>query len=259
MYMAHERRAHILRLLAERGSIRSAQLAEELGVTDETIRTDLVRLEREGQLRRRHGGAEFVPLSASAAASAPGARLDAQLAAPLLPLIPAGCCLAVDASRLTPTLLSLLQERALTLITHSPEFLQHCAAEILPFRLFCVGGELEKRSCRLIPAAGALASFAPDVAILSPERVELRGAEVAIAYRHRADMLWAQELLSHAASVLLAFPASVLAPWSGEALACSPALIVTEDNLPEDAAPARLHLLPYLDPASLLPGDSFDY
>ncbi len=256
--MAHERRAHILRLLAERGSIRSTTLAMELGVTDETIRTDLVLLEREGQLRRRHGGAEFLPLPSHAAA-ANETRLDYQLASALLPHIPEGCRLLVDASRLTPTLLALLHERPLSLITHSPEWLQLFAAEIIPHSLTCIGGELDKAARRLCPAPGALATAAPALAVLSPERVELRGHRVAIAYTHRADILWAQEALAHAGSVLLAFPASALAPWSGTALPCSPRLVVTEDNLPGDATPPNLQLLPYLNPASLLQADAFDY
>ncbi len=257
--MAHERRAHILRLLAERGSIRSAALAAELGVTDETIRTDLVLLEREGQLRRRHGGAEFLPLPPRGNSSAHTTRLDYQLASALLPHIPAATRLLVDASRLTPSLLGMLHERPLTLITHSPELLQQEAAEVVPHRLTCIGGELEKASRRLIPAPAALAALAPAVAVLSPERVELRGSEVAIAYRHLADMLWAQEALTHAACLLLAFPSSAITPWTGLALPCSPHLMVTEDNLPEGAAPPHLQLLPYLDPASLLPDNSFDY
>ncbi len=257
MYMAHERRAHILRLLAERGSIRSAALAAELGVTDETIRTDLVLLEREGQLRRRHGGAEFLPPPARSVANA--TRLDYQLAATLLPHIPEGAILAVDASRLTPTLLSLLRQRPLTLRTHAPEILQNFAAPSLPHTLHCPGGELDKASCRLIPPPEALSAQRPTIAVLSPERVELRGNAVAIAYAHRADMLWAQELITHAESLLLAFPSSALAPWSGTAFPCSPQFIVTEDNLPEDAEPPHIHRLPYLDPASLLPDDSFDY
>ncbi len=259
MYMAHERRAHILRLLAERGSIRSAALAAELGVTDETIRTDLVLLEREGQLRRRHGGAEFLPPPQRGAATAPAARLDHQLALALLPHLEEGCHLLADASRLTHTLLCLLRERPLTLITHSPELLQQFAAEALPFQLRCPGGELDKSCGRLCPTPGAVAAATPGVAVLSPEGVELRGQHIALRYRHRADRLWAQEAIRHARKLLLAFPSSAIEPWSGSALPCSPALVVTEDNLPEDAAPPHLHLLPWLDPARLLPGASFAY
>ncbi len=257
MYMAHERRAHILRLLAERGSIRSAALAEELRVTDETIRTDLVQLEAQGQLRRRHGGAEFLPPPAGGKAN--DSRTDCQLARELLPLIPSGALLATDASRFTSTLLSLLRERPLTLLTHSPALLQSFAAAALPQRLLAVGGELDKASCRICPAAGALAATAPTLAVLSPERVELRGADVAIFYPHRADQYWAEALVQTGCPLLLAAPASALAPWSGTALPCRPHLLVTEDHLPEDVQPPHLLLIPYLDPASLLPADSFDY
>ncbi|MBR2145626.1 MAG: DeoR/GlpR transcriptional regulator, partial [Akkermansia sp.] len=60
MYVAKERRAYILRLLQQQGSLHSATLARELGVTDETIRTDLVAMQNQGLLKRTHGGAEYI-------------------------------------------------------------------------------------------------------------------------------------------------------------------------------------------------------
>jgi DeoR family transcriptional regulator, fructose operon transcriptional repressor len=44
-------------LVRERGSVRGRELADALGVTDETIRRDLSRLEEQGVVRRAHGGA----------------------------------------------------------------------------------------------------------------------------------------------------------------------------------------------------------
>jgi DeoR/GlpR family transcriptional regulator of sugar metabolism len=44
-------------LVRERGSVRGRELADSLGVTDETIRRDLSRLEEQGVVRRAHGGA----------------------------------------------------------------------------------------------------------------------------------------------------------------------------------------------------------
>jgi DeoR family fructose operon transcriptional repressor len=43
--------------IRERGSVRSRDLVQALGVTDETIRRDLARLEEQGLVRRAHGGA----------------------------------------------------------------------------------------------------------------------------------------------------------------------------------------------------------
>lgn len=51
------RHEHILRELELRGSVRAAAIAAELGVTEVTIRRDLIELEKLGKLARVHGGA----------------------------------------------------------------------------------------------------------------------------------------------------------------------------------------------------------
>jgi len=55
-----ERYEKIVALVNERGSIRVSELSELCGVTEETIRRDLDRLEAAGRLRRSHGGAVSV-------------------------------------------------------------------------------------------------------------------------------------------------------------------------------------------------------
>lgn len=55
-----ERYEKIVQLVNERGSIRVTELSELCGVTEETIRRDLDRLEDSGRLRRSHGGAVSV-------------------------------------------------------------------------------------------------------------------------------------------------------------------------------------------------------
>lgn len=52
-----ERQQAIATLVAERGRLQVAAVAEEFGVTMETVRRDLAVLERAGMLRRVHGGA----------------------------------------------------------------------------------------------------------------------------------------------------------------------------------------------------------
>ena len=52
-----ERWQKITALVNERGSIRVTELSELCGVTEETIRRDLDKLESEGRLMRSHGGA----------------------------------------------------------------------------------------------------------------------------------------------------------------------------------------------------------
>jgi DeoR family fructose operon transcriptional repressor len=52
-----ERQQAIAALVAERGRVAVTAVAEEFGVTTETVRRDLAVLERAGMLRRVHGGA----------------------------------------------------------------------------------------------------------------------------------------------------------------------------------------------------------
>jgi DeoR family transcriptional regulator, fructose operon transcriptional repressor len=55
--LAADRLQVIADLVRERGSVRGRDLVRALGVTDETIRRDLVRLAEQGLVRRAHGGA----------------------------------------------------------------------------------------------------------------------------------------------------------------------------------------------------------
>lgn len=56
LYSAQRQQA-ILTALASRGRVDAAEMAAELSVTSETVRKDLTALERQGRLRRVHGGA----------------------------------------------------------------------------------------------------------------------------------------------------------------------------------------------------------
>ena len=58
--LAVERRQRILRSLERSAAISTDEFAAELGVSPETVRRDLIRLERNGMLRRVHGGAARV-------------------------------------------------------------------------------------------------------------------------------------------------------------------------------------------------------
>lgn len=59
---AEERQQAIATLIGQRGRVSVAELAEQYGVTNETVRRDLAALDRMGLVRRGHGGA--VPAAA---------------------------------------------------------------------------------------------------------------------------------------------------------------------------------------------------
>jgi DeoR/GlpR family transcriptional regulator of sugar metabolism len=60
----HARHQVILHALSQRSPVLVAELADELDCSEMTVRRDLEALERTGALRRVHGGATSVPLSA---------------------------------------------------------------------------------------------------------------------------------------------------------------------------------------------------
>ena len=54
---ALERQKRIMELLASEGAVSVSRLSVDLSVTEETVRRDLEKLEKQGSLKRTHGGA----------------------------------------------------------------------------------------------------------------------------------------------------------------------------------------------------------
>ncbi|MBN2527560.1 MAG: DeoR/GlpR transcriptional regulator [Deltaproteobacteria bacterium] len=65
-YLPEERRSRIATILSEEGKVTAQDLSRRLGVSADTIRRDLIQLERTNQLNRTHGGA--LPRSPATAA-----------------------------------------------------------------------------------------------------------------------------------------------------------------------------------------------
>src|ERR687890_1367654 len=111
---AEERQHAIATQVAERGRLAVSAVAEQFGVTPETVRRDLAVLERAGMLRRVHGGA--VPAGAlayveTALGERHGTRSEQKrkIAAAALDLLPgAGGSLLLDGGSSTAALAELL-------------------------------------------------------------------------------------------------------------------------------------------------------
>ena len=74
--LPEERRRAILGRVRAAGAVRVSELAAELGVSDMTVRRDLDRLARDGELQKVHGGAR---LPAGSSAAEPGFAHKAEL------------------------------------------------------------------------------------------------------------------------------------------------------------------------------------
>lgn len=122
---AEERQQAMAQLVAARGRLSVAALAEQYDVTTETIRRDLSALERMGLVRRVHGGAvpahTLVTIEAALAErdNAHTQAKDRIAAAALALLPPAGSSVLLDAGTTTIRFAALVpQDLALTLWTH---------------------------------------------------------------------------------------------------------------------------------------------
>ncbi|MFI7585539.1 DeoR/GlpR family DNA-binding transcription regulator [Spongisporangium articulatum] len=123
---AEQRRQFMLRRLAATGRVEASQLAEELGVSGESIRKDLGELEDRGLLRRVHGGAIPVhELTVEPTVQQRGITREKEaIARAALAHLPAGGSLLIDAGSTTAEFAALLAasvpgDRELTVVTNA--------------------------------------------------------------------------------------------------------------------------------------------
>ena len=253
MYMAHERRRYILRLLEQRKFIRSSALARELGVTDETIRTDLVTLHNLGLLQRVHGGARYTPPAAHTSVAAEQ-RLDSQLALRIIPHIPKHARVYLEPGIIATAILAHLGEHPCTIVTNAPDIVRTLAPPAMPQELICTGGTLIKKE-KLFDSEEARAQLQIDIAILTPPAVE----PAAIAYHSELRARWARAALRATGNVIIAAPALALGAHAPHTCPCIPRLLVTEDNLPLHFDTIPTETVPYISPESFSSDHPFDY
>jgi DeoR family fructose operon transcriptional repressor len=168
---ADQRRNVILERIAGRGRVDAVRIADELGVTGETIRKDLIALERRGLLRRVHGGA--VPVQSLSFEPAVGTRTQfaaekTRIAEAALAHLPAHGAVLIDAGSTTTKLVELFPgDRELTVYTNTLPM----AMSLLTrprLTVYTLGGRLRAKTCAEVGswALRALAEVNVDVAFL---------------------------------------------------------------------------------------------
>jgi DeoR/GlpR family transcriptional regulator of sugar metabolism len=120
-----ERRLWIVERIRTTGSVSIAVISEELGISAMTARRDLAALEREGWLRRTHGGAVLAPLAmhedSFQARLDQAAEVKERLAKAAVDLIEPGEAVFIDCSTTCYYLVRRLmsEPRAATILTNS--------------------------------------------------------------------------------------------------------------------------------------------
>ncbi len=156
-----ERLAWLRSHLDNSGSVRIADAADQLGVSEMTIRRDLLELEAMGVARRVRGGAVAVGPVSFEDRHRSRARAKAKIAAKLRPMVPSSGAIGLDASSTLLRLASAIDSgRELLVMTNGAE--TFAALQAKPgVTAILTGGSLEERTGSLVGplacrAAGSL-------------------------------------------------------------------------------------------------------
>ncbi len=230
MYMASQRREYILRQLEELGQIRSIELARELKVTDETIRTDLVQMEKQGLLQRVHGGARYcLPQQEGA-----DARLASQLSAVARKQLDGQKSIYLEDSLMARAFVAQLGDYDCELIVNSPALALHLSAKRITQKVRVLGGELDRESGHILgyETYTQFSQLSPELSILSPESISPDG----LGYEHLQQATWIQASQRHSGQVwILAAASKLRAKARYESHLTRPIdLLITEDNWPSN-------------------------
>ena len=181
MLYPEERQQAIAALVAERGRVAVTAVAEEFGVTTETVRRDLAVLERSGLLRRVHGGAVpagTLTLVEPGLGERHGTRSEAKraIAAAALDLLPrSDGSIALDGGTTTAALADLLPDRRLLVVTSSVPIAARLAATS-GINLHLLGGRVRGVTQCAVgeTTVQALADLRVDVAFLGANGISSR-------------------------------------------------------------------------------------
>jgi len=171
--LAIERRSQILSGLESEKSVLVSDLSRKFGVTEETIRRDLEKLEKEGLAKKTYGGAVL----AEGLSAEPSFRMREKtniaqkliIAEKIFNLVDPKDNIMMDASSTCVLAAKKLKNKdGLTIITNSVEILMECAVSDT-VSLMSTGGSLRGSSLSLVghSAADFMERFTVDKAIIS--------------------------------------------------------------------------------------------
>ncbi len=184
--LAAERRNAIKGLILKNGSAKVDNLAAQFGVSEETIRRDLARLEREGVVEKNYGGAtaldevqkmmqDFTPVQQRRLLNVREKRCIAREAASM---VAPGMTIFIDGGSTTwSTIPFLTGLDRLTVITNSLEAARDCA-QVGPWTIVVLGGQVITKSMSMVgpDVESQLSDLSIDVAFMGATGVSARGS-----------------------------------------------------------------------------------
>ena len=178
--LAIERRNAILTKLTMEGKVIVADLSQEFGVTEETIRRDLEKLDKEGLAKKTYGGAVAnqnlnidLPYSVRKRSNV---EKKQYIAEKIGDMIHDGDYIMLDASSTAIYVTKYIKSRKnITLITNSVEILLELADKD-DWNVLSTGGSLKKGSLSLVGASAEkmINGFHVDLAVCSSKGIDIQ-------------------------------------------------------------------------------------
>jgi DeoR family transcriptional regulator, glycerol-3-phosphate regulon repressor len=199
--LASQRERAIFELLQETGSARIESLARALGVTDETVRRNVKRLEAQGMVSRVHGGVHLKDWGAEPSFAQRMVRNPAakrRIAGAVAGLLPDGSSLFLDVGSTTAYVAQALRVRRELLVVTNSLAVAQALTGVNGNQVFMAGGELRSHDGGAfgVEALAFVQQFRVSYAVLSVAAIaapagfllqDLREAEFSRAIIDRAD------------------------------------------------------------------------
>lgn len=240
-----ERYEKIVEWVDTQGSMRVTELSERCGVTEETIRRDLDKLEQSGRLRRSHGGAVSVKYKEELQSEIPyperavaHAEEKRRIASEAVKMVESGDRIALDASTTAWYMAAGLPNIPLTVLTNSIKV----AAELSnkeQIRVIATGGQLASKSLSFVGplAERSLDAYHVDKVFLSCKGVHLTKG---ISESNELQALVKQKMIQIADEVILLADSSKfnIQAFTRVAEMGSVAKVITDQGVDEEQASA---------------------
>lgn len=205
--LAIERRNAIIARLNMDGKVIVTDLAQEFGVTEETIRRDLEKLDAEGIAKKTYGGAVAnkslnVDLPSSVRKRA-NVELKQRIAEKIAPMINDGDYVMADASSTAMYVIKCIKHKKnITLITNSVEILYELS-DHNDWNILSTGGSLKPGALALVgsTAEKMIRDFHVDIAICSCKGIDFN---MGLTDSNEKDAGMKQAIFSSAARKVLA-------------------------------------------------------
>ena len=162
MYLASQRKEFILKTLAEHGAARTIALAKQMKVTDETVRNDLINLEKRGFLKRVHGGALALTHKSLHEDIVTQDDVSIRIAKKTVQNIPASVVMFIDSSTMGYQICNHINSKDTHVVSNNPTLLTRLEG-IPNLSFYCTGGHFDREALVYVGQDAAKAAGIPVV------------------------------------------------------------------------------------------------